>query len=145
MGIVLGAGDPNDVLRLSFLGLSSVSNPDRDYTRWLPIETCFLGADLRNADTPSLPCGMFSDAESLGRAGTTGILGWSGTGTLVVLISRMKPSFSRRVTIAWSIGKGSHQRRGPGSTLYLAAPWPSTLARVVMRVRSHLVGLGSEV
>ena len=93
------------MLRLSFLGLSSGSNPDRDYTRRQPMETCFLGADLRNADTPSPPCEMFFDAESLGRAGTTGILGWSGTGTLLVLISRMNPSFPRMVTIAWSTGE----------------------------------------
>ena len=93
------------MLRLTFLGLSSGSNPDRDYTRRQPMETCFLGADLRNADTPSPPCEMFFDAESLGRAGTTGILGWSGTGTLLVLISRMNPSFPRMVTIAWSTGE----------------------------------------
>ena len=69
------------------------------------METCFLGADPRNADTPSPPCEMLFDAESLGRAGTTGILGWSGTGTLLVLISRMNPSFPRMVTIAWSTGE----------------------------------------
>ena len=71
------------------------------------METSFLGAGLRDAVTLAPSCEMFFDAESLGRAGTTGILGWSGTGTLVVLISRMDASFSRRVTIAWSIGKGS--------------------------------------
>ena len=51
------------------------------------------------------PCEMFFDAESLGRAGTTGIQGWCGTGTLLVLISRMNPSFPRMVTIAWSTGE----------------------------------------
>ena len=69
------------------------------------METCFLGADLRNADTPAPPCEMFFDAESLGRARTTGIQGWCGTGTLLVLISRMNPSFPRMVTIAWSTGE----------------------------------------
>ena len=93
------------MLRLAFLGLSSGSNPDRDYTRRQPMETCVLGADLRNADTPSPPCEMFFDAESLGRAGTTGIQGWCGTGTLLVLISRMNLSFPRMVTIAWSTGE----------------------------------------
>ena len=69
------------------------------------METCFLGADLRDAVTLGPPCEMFFDAESVGRAGTTGIQGWFGAGTLLVLISRMNPSFPRRVTSAWSSGE----------------------------------------
>ena len=117
------------MLRLAFLGLSSGSNPDREYTRRQPMETCVLGADLRNADTPASPCEMFFDAESFGRVGTTGIQGWCGTGTLLVLISRMNLSFPRMVTIAWSTGEEAAVHAG----------W------VVMRVRSHLLGLVSEV
>ena len=69
------------------------------------METCFLGAGLRDAVTPALSCEMFFDAEPLGRAGTTGIQAWCGTGTLLVLISRMNPSFPRMVTIPWSSGE----------------------------------------
>ena len=69
------------------------------------METCFLGAGLRDAVTRARSCEMFFDAESLGRAGTTGIQAWCGTGTLLVLISRMNPSFPRMVTIPWSSGE----------------------------------------
>ena len=93
------------MLRLAFLGLSSGSNPDRECRLRQPMETCLLGADLRNANTPSSPCETFFEAESLGHAGTTGIRGWRGTGTLLVLISRMNPSFPCMVTIAWSTGE----------------------------------------
>ena len=93
------------MLRLTFLGLSLGSNPDREYTRRQPMETCFLGVDLRSTDTLAPPCEMFFDAKSLGRAATTGIQGWCGAGTLLVLISCMNPSFPRMVTIAWSSGK----------------------------------------
>ena len=88
---------------------------------------------------------MFFDAESLGRAGTTGIQGWCGTGTLLVLISRMNPSFPRMVTIAWSTGQEAVitdvdlqapcTLQGPG----VHAGW------VDMRVRSQLLALVSEV
>ena len=95
------------MLRLIFLVLSSGSNLEREYTRRQPMETCFLGADLRIADTrpPSTSCEMFFDAQSLGRACTTAIQEWCGTGTLLVLIARMNPSFPRMVTIAWSTGQ----------------------------------------
>ena len=71
------------MLRLTFLGLSSGSNPDREYTRRQPMETCFLVAGLRDAVTPALSCDMVFDAESLGRAGRTGIQAWCGTETLL--------------------------------------------------------------
>ena len=93
------------MLRLTFLVLSSGSNLEREYTRRQPMETCFLGADLRIADTRVPPCEMCFDAQSLGRACTMAIQGWCGTGTLLVLISRMNPSFPRMVTIAWSTGQ----------------------------------------
>ena len=71
------------------------------------MERCFLGADPRNAETSNPPCEMFFDAESLRRAATTGIQDWCGAGTLLVLISRMYPSFPRMVTIAWSTREGA--------------------------------------
>ena len=93
------------MLRFTLLGLSLGLNPDREYTRRQSMETCFLGVDLRSTDTLAPPCEMFFDAKSLGRAATTGIQGWCGAGTLLVLISRMNPSFPRRVTSAWSSGE----------------------------------------
>ena len=90
-----------------FLG-SDQARTQIESTLWRhPMETCFLGADPQNAGASGPPCEMFFDAESLGRAATTGIQGWYGTGTLLVLISRMYPSFPRMVTIAWSTGEGA--------------------------------------
>ena len=95
------------MLTMFFLGSVQARTQIESTLRRHPMETCFLGADPRNADTSNPPCEMFFDAESLGRAATTGIQDWCGTGTLLVLISRMYPSFPRMVTIAWSTGEGA--------------------------------------
>ena len=99
------------------------------------METCFLGADPRNADPLVPPCEMFFDAESLGRAGTTGIQGWRGAGTLVVLISRMHLAFPGMVTIAWSDGEEA-------VIADVVLEEPCTLQRPVRprSLRSHQVG-----